>query len=189
MRDLGELCPGARVRVLSSITTVEGGRGRSRSVVYVVNVTDEELSEIRDHEAVHDVKVLVKSDSSAILKVSHDCPLAGAFIRTSHPTVPFRVKCGVAEWKATPDEEEDLARLVSELRARGLKAALRRSRARDHLTPRQKLILMRAVEEGYYNYPRRITLSELAKKLGISKAYLSETLMKVESKLLGDLVP
>ena len=55
----------------------------------------------------------------------------------------------------------------------------------DGLTRRQKYILKKAIEHGYYSYPRRITLTKLAEKLGVSKSYLSETLQIIESRLIG----
>ncbi|NOZ59388.1 MAG: hypothetical protein GXO66_07440, partial [Euryarchaeota archaeon] len=54
----------------------------------------------------------------------------------------------------------------------------------DGLTRRQKQILKKAIQYGYYSYPRRITLTKLAEKLGVSKSYLSETLQIIESKLI-----
>ncbi len=53
------------------------------------------------------------------------------------------------------------------------------------LTRRQKYILRKAIEYGYYSYPRRITLTRLAEKLNVSKSYLSETLQIIESKIIG----
>jgi len=56
----------------------------------------------------------------------------------------------------------------------------------DCLTKRQKQILKKAIQHGYYSYPRRITLTKLAEKLGVSKSYLSETLQIIESRLIKD---
>ena len=52
------------------------------------------------------------------------------------------------------------------------------------LTRKQKYILKKAIEYGYYSYPRRITLTQLAERLNLSKSYLSETLQIIESKLI-----
>jgi|Deesub1362B_J571_1020462.scaffolds.fasta_scaffold17332_1 hypothetical protein len=54
----------------------------------------------------------------------------------------------------------------------------------DGLTKRQKYILKKAIQYGYYSYPRRITLTQLAEKLNVSKSYLSETLQIIESKMI-----
>ncbi len=51
------------------------------------------------------------------------------------------------------------------------------------LTPRQEEVLQKADDLGYYNIPRDISLSHLAKKLGISPSALSELLRRTESRL------
>lgn len=53
------------------------------------------------------------------------------------------------------------------------------------LTNRQFFVYTRAKEEGYYNSPRDITLTELAVKLDIAKSSLSSMLQRIHKKLLG----
>lgn len=52
------------------------------------------------------------------------------------------------------------------------------------LTPRQREILLRAVHGGYYEYPRRITLTDLAREIGIAKSTLSESLIMIERTVM-----
>lgn len=53
----------------------------------------------------------------------------------------------------------------------------------EHLTHSQRMILKEAYRLGYYDWPRKISLGELAEKFGISKATLSEHLRRGEQKL------
>lgn len=53
------------------------------------------------------------------------------------------------------------------------------------LTERQLGVLKSAMEMGLYDFPRRITLVELAEKLGIKGSTLSETLRAAEKSVLG----
>ena len=53
------------------------------------------------------------------------------------------------------------------------------------LTPRQRLIFDSALNEGYWDTPRRITLSALAELLGLSKSTLSVHLHKIEGVVLN----
>lgn len=55
----------------------------------------------------------------------------------------------------------------------------------DLLSDRQYEVFELARERGYYDSPRRISGSELAEELNISKTTLHEHLRKVEAKLLG----
>lgn len=58
----------------------------------------------------------------------------------------------------------------------------------SHLTDRQKEIIIAAQKNGYYNIPREITMEELARKLGISKATTTEHLQKAENLIISHLV-
>jgi predicted DNA binding protein len=41
-----------------------------------------------------------------------------------------------------------------------------------------------ALKNGFYDVPRRITLSELAEKLGVAKSTLSSQLQRIESGVM-----
>jgi predicted DNA binding protein len=79
--------------------------------------------------------------------------------------------------------------LVAALRDSGCKArvvSLRRDSLRSCrpvFTPVQRDLFRQALASGYFEVPRRISLSGLAKKLSRSKSSVSETLAVVERKL------
>lgn len=50
------------------------------------------------------------------------------------------------------------------------------------LTEKQRTILRRAIELGYYAIPRKVGLIELSKELGIPKSTLAEALRRIEAK-------
>ncbi len=52
------------------------------------------------------------------------------------------------------------------------------------LTPRQEEVLIKAFLKGYYSFPRRACLAEIAESLGISISTLSELIRKAESKVV-----
>lgn len=56
------------------------------------------------------------------------------------------------------------------------------------LTETQEAIVTKAYSLGYYNYPREVTLTDLAKLLQVSKATLSQTLRSVENKAILALI-
>lgn len=55
------------------------------------------------------------------------------------------------------------------------------------LTKKQKDAVTLAILHGYYNFPRKIDLEKLAKKVGISRVTFQEHLRKAEHKLLPSL--
>ncbi|MFC6964171.1 helix-turn-helix domain-containing protein [Halocatena marina] len=56
------------------------------------------------------------------------------------------------------------------------------------LTERQQEMLELAINEGYYEMPRRATLSDLAENVNISAGTVGEHLRKVETKVLMEIV-
>jgi hypothetical protein len=56
------------------------------------------------------------------------------------------------------------------------------------LTDRQRELLDVAVEEGYYDTPRGCSLTELAEEAGVAKSTASETLHRVEEKIVKQYV-
>ncbi len=55
------------------------------------------------------------------------------------------------------------------------------------LTERQREIIFFAVEQGYYEIPRKVNTSDLAKKFNISQSALSEHLRKIERVIINSI--
>jgi len=58
---------------------------------------------------------------------------------------------------------------------------------KTNLTLRQLHIFERAKEEGYYEIPRRITLTELARKEDMSKSTLSKIIQRIHKNFLSNI--
>ena len=54
-----------------------------------------------------------------------------------------------------------------------------------NLSNKQEKILKLAIDLGYYNWPKKISISELAKKLNLSKVTIAEHLRKAEIKVIN----
>lgn len=83
----------------------------------------------------------------------------------------------------------DLSNLIRELRERAWLRIIKNTNvnallSNAPLTRRETQILKVAYETGYFNWPRGISLSQLASKLSISKATLAEELRSIERKLV-----
>lgn len=62
------------------------------------------------------------------------------------------------------------------------------NRLRSLLTDRQREILITAVEQGYYDVPRRAGIRDLADEIGLSVATVGEHLQKIEARILTQAV-
>jgi hypothetical protein len=57
------------------------------------------------------------------------------------------------------------------------------------LSKKERLVLTAALNAGYYEYPRKISATELSDKLGYSKSTLIEYLRKAENKIITTICP
>jgi predicted DNA binding protein len=93
---------------------------------------------------------------------------------------------GRMEWRLISNRREVLAGLVETLRAYDADPVLERLsqvKAEEILTKRQMEILRIAYQRGYFDYPKRVGVRELARSLGISISTLSEILRKGQRKV------
>jgi predicted DNA binding protein len=105
---------------------------------------------------------------------------------------PFPVQNGVATWLVVGPNARvrNLLRALRQSRVSFKIDSIRRSFRSDVsalLTVRQREVLHRAVSEGYFEVPRRITLSALAARMGVASSTLSVTLAVIEKKIVEPL--
>jgi DNA-binding CsgD family transcriptional regulator len=151
-------------------------------------------AEIRGLPKVVDVEVLRVEEESGLYRVTYRgdpfIPLLRDLRLLRHFPIP--IQAGVATW-AVVGPESKVHRLLQELasRATGVQVvSVRRGPPRrgiSSLTPRQNEVLRRALLEGYFDVPRRISLTELARRMGLAISTLSVTLAVIEKKILEPL--
>lgn len=109
-----------------------------------------------------------------------------------------RGDCFLASAKSKPDGKLEwvllgndamVRNLIKDLQAAGVEASvLKVSQLREggELTARQEQILQIALEKGYFEFPKNITLRQLAKTLDISPASLTEILRRGQKRVLQE---
>lgn len=112
------------------------------------------------------------------------------------PDAPVRIRDGTERWEVLTDHGRSVVRdRLEAVRAEAdadvdvvrITSPDARTAAQfpgDPLSARQREVFEHARERGYYERPRRISATELADELGVSKATALEHLRKAESKLL-----
>jgi predicted DNA binding protein len=94
---------------------------------------------------------------------------------------------GRVDWNLITGGEGSLRELVERLVSEGCEVEVKRSRRPEMhrpLTDRQEQVLRLALESGYYDQPKRVTIKDLARKLGISPSTYQETLQRAERKVM-----
>lgn len=164
---------------LQSLVEIDPGEADPESVV----------DTLRANRFIHSVEAIVpprgKILATLLVDNCHACrELANSQCFLTDATA---TEGGGLEWRLLAPRRDAVESLVKKLTDRGIDvelAAIRTVTGSGALTDRQERVISLAYQLGYFEFPRKIGLSELAKKLGVSKAALSETLHMGEEKIL-----
>lgn len=151
-------------------------------------------SAIRDDTAVSDFELLHASADRALAQYrtvdTHLYDLSAA-ARVA-PSFPVSVRAGrvVHEVNLPRARLEDV---TAALELAGYEYDVRSITPTDDasslLTPRQYEAVETALDHGYYDTPRRASLTDVAESMGIDKSTLSDLLHRAEERLVKSLVP
>lgn len=184
-----QLHPDVRIQVLSRLDI-----DRRRSLTEVQLRTAEAgawAEEIGALPQVEEVEALESEPDRIHLRVIHRTSEFVPIFRELHlmRRFPFEIRAGEASWVVVAPESK-IRLLLRRLEAQAPGATLESVRHTDPgrtsgpLTPRQADLLRRAMAAGYFEVPRKITLTGLARHLEMAPSSLSEALAIVEKKLL-----
>ena len=181
----------------SKITIVECKDFNSHGIALVLEIegsshADESLlKELREMEGVRHAYWAGSPRNGGILAmVIMDTPVYCAIARDSGSVCSScafnSTDCFQCSWKLLVSDANALRKSLDMLKEHGIKAETKEVSSARHggmLTPRQREIILAAVKAGYFEFPRKISLSELAEKLSIKPSTLSEILRRAEDKM------
>ena len=188
--DVSREFPDAGFRVLTAVPGESAGFALVRVTARDVDAV---LSAMEAHEALASASVMAREDGVATIRLETDAPLLLLAAKRSGLPIemPLDIEDGVATVEVTGEHERvaEMGRRLSDL---GLRYEVERVRQRVDparlLTDRQRELLLAAVDLGYYDVPRRATLTEVAEHVGIAKSTCSETLQRVERTVVREFV-
>ncbi|WP_248896557.1 helix-turn-helix domain-containing protein [Haloplanus halobius] len=184
--DLSTRFPAATFRVLAALPAEETGVGLVEITAPDLN---DVLSRLTEATGVRVFEVLHRGEDRALVQFETDDPLLLLSIRNSRAPFepPITIVDGVADLEITASHDR-LSSLSEQLRTFGLEfdvRAVRTSMDPDSVvSDNQRELIETAVERGYYDTPRRCTLTELADYLGIAKSTASERLHRAEGAII-----
>lgn len=178
--------PEATFRVLAAVPGSESGFALVRIAGPVV---PEVVDAMNDHPQLTEITLAQWSDNEATVHFETTAPLLLFSSRESGMPIelPVEIQDGEASIEVTGSRER-LAELAEQLEHFGLQYRIEHVRERLHesqlLSERQLEVVAAAVDEGYYDTPRRSSLTELADHLDIAKSTCSETLHRAEEAII-----
>jgi len=134
---------------------------------------------------------LVRLDPHRIMGMitTRDCPVCSTLSGLSCSLLSATTRDdGKMEWKVLISGEDTLRKITDRLGSKGVPCTilgLAHLTAKNDLTARQEYIAKIALELGYFEFPKKIKLEELSKRLGISPGTLSEILRRAEKNILS----
>lgn len=149
------------------------------------------VREIARMPGVERVEAWTREASSELVWVTHKISQLTDFCRECEvvPRCPFWVVQGATTWEVVGSSAalrrfaRGLSHMVFSVRIEAV-APAHPSVEPLSLTGRQLQLFRRAIEEGYFEVPRRVSLTTLATRVSLSKSTLSRTLAVAEGKLL-----
>lgn len=178
--DVSRLRPEAILRIEETMPLSKGrGTAKLSSSIDLAN-------ELASHLGIEEVRDL------GINRYEVDiAPKGGGYIKPIRdtgviPQSPFEVRDGWVDWTIECVAQKAL-QLVQNLKDSDIPYQVVSTRSTNSrmLTSRQRTIFDAAMNEGYWESPRRITLTKLAELLGVSKSTLSVQLHKIEGVVLN----
>lgn len=157
------------------------GRGTAK-----VTSTEDISTTVIAHNGIEDFRIIDSNRYSVVIAAK-----GGGFLRPMQdigiiPHTPFEVRDGWVDW-VFECPRENIRDLIVQFKNKGIPHRLvsTRSVSSRLLTTRQRVVFDVAMREGFYDIKRRITLTEMAGLLGISKSTLSAQLQRIENSIMN----
>jgi predicted DNA binding protein len=178
--------PDTTFRVLSAVPRDEEGFG-----LVEVRTGDPKpvLEAMADKGTLTSMDIIRQDADVGVVQFETTEPLLLAPIQASGVplSLPVDIENGQARLELTASRDR-IAALGEMLDEFGLEYSLDRLyesvKAASPLTPKQREMLLAALERGYYDTPREVTLSELADELGMANSTVSECLHRAEGAVM-----
>jgi len=156
------------------------GRGTAR-----ISSSEDISKSIGQHSGIEDFNIIQNNSYDVTIVAG-----GGGFLKPLIdvgviPHTPFEVRDGWVDW-TIECSQNDIKELINSFKQQSIPHRLvsTRSVTTRLLTPRQRQVFDIAIREGFYDIPRRISLTELANLLGVAKSTLSVQLQRVESTII-----
>ena len=167
------------------------GRGTAQAILFGPDI-EKIIGDMNDHAGIEEFTLYEKTSDSTHLTIDIGKD-GGGFLRpmmnaATVPRTPFEVRDGWVEWEFITDQHHSIS-LMENLKKAKIPykvISISKSESKRLLTTRQREIFDLVVSNGYYDTPRRITLTKLAENIGISKSTLCEMIHLIEKHIIDE---
>lgn len=128
------------------------------------------------------VPMLVVLDRPSICRASNDAAIVCLECPLNSETQP-------ATWRFITRRASDFRQVMAKLSQEGIEARIEDVAPLERkatLTGRQKEIVATAISQGYFEFPRKISLTKLSELVGVKPSTLSEVLRSAERRIMAN---
>lgn len=184
--DVSRAHPDATFQVLAALP----GDGPGFALVWIsAPDLDAVLSDMHDHPVLSDLSVMQRTESEATVQFETSAPML--LVAAKRSGIPIEMPIEIRDGEATIDVTgahdrlselgQQFQDLDMDFRVEYIQERLQPSQI---LTEKQRELLLTAVECGYYDTPRKCSLTDLSETVGIAKSTASETLHRAEEEVI-----
>jgi predicted DNA binding protein len=179
------------IRVLDCRSLPDGeGVQELFEVSSAADLSEKIVGYLHQDSYVYDIDIVKAGQGKVIGSLkTHKCTACRAFAGADCFLVSATSKPdGKLEWAVLGSDTmvKSLMQALENQKVTGEVVKISRLKGEEELTARQENILQIALEKGYFEFPKRITLRQLAKALDISPATLSEILRRGQKGILEE---
>ncbi len=165
-------------------------------IIHVTNKNDKEFNKIisylKRHKNVKRLDFLHQDKQNIYFQIYTDTSKINSIVGTivkfgAYVSRPVQVRDRWEIWTIIIPSKDKLNELLNSLAKNGeVKLAYIKKAKMDnsYLSQKQELVIDLALKLGYYEWPRRISAQDLAKKINVSKPTLLQHLRIAESKII-----
>lgn len=179
----------ATVKILDSKILGEGVVEHLFSMNVDPAIADEMLAEIGKDTDVIEMETLKSKGGRVHGSIStNHCTICKEVAKSKCFLASVAIHKGAAEWTILGNHES-FRELLASLEKHGIQFNLRLKKDLNQtelLTARQEQILLMAFERGYFDFPKKVHLKELAKETGMEPSTLTEILRRAQKKILSE---
>jgi len=179
------------IRVLDCRSLPEGeGVQELFEVTSAPDFSEKIVEYLRQDSYVYDIDIVRAEQGRVIGSLkTHKCTACKAFAGANCFLVSATSKPdGKLEWAVLGNDTmvKSLMQELENQKVSGEVVKIFRLKGEEELTARQENILQIALEKGYFEFPKKITLRQLAKVLDVSPATLTEILRRGQRRVLEE---
>ena len=147
-------------------------------------------SELLDKKRVDKDNVTIVDDTHATAIVNaHECAVCKSILKWDlFLTEAYSTDSGDIIMKLLVPDESTVGGFLARLEEDGVRFELLKKRAlskRSDITARQEFVVKTALELGFFDYPKKVNLEGLSKRLNVSYVTLAEILRRAEKNIIS----